>query len=81
MDGILGCDLSGIVEEVGSDCKTEVRKGDKVYGVSHGANLVCSRTGPYNSNCTNEFRTMPRMVHLLNTFWSEMVMSPKFLME
>jgi len=40
--GILGCDLSGIVEEVGSDCKTEVKKGDKVYGVSHGANLVSS---------------------------------------
>jgi len=40
--GILGCDLSGIVEEVGSDCKTEVRKGDRVYGVSHGANLVSS---------------------------------------
>ena len=38
--GILGCDLSGVVEEVGEECKTDVRKGDKVYGVSHGGNLV-----------------------------------------
>jgi NADPH:quinone reductase-like Zn-dependent oxidoreductase len=40
--GILGCDLSGIVEEVGENCKTDVKKGDKVYGVCHGANLVSS---------------------------------------
>lgn len=38
--GILGCDLSGIVEEVGEDCKSDVKKGDAVYGVAHGANLV-----------------------------------------
>ncbi|KAF1974046.1 GroES-like protein [Bimuria novae-zelandiae CBS 107.79] len=37
--GILGCDLSGIVEEVGEHCKSDVRKGDHVYGVCHGANL------------------------------------------
>ena len=35
-----GCDLSGIVEEVGSECKTEVKKGDKVFGMSHGGNHV-----------------------------------------
>ncbi|TVY60802.1 Protein TOXD, partial [Lachnellula suecica] len=29
--GILGCDLSGIVEEVGKDCKSEVKKGDAVF--------------------------------------------------
>ena len=37
---ILGCDLSGFVEEVGKDCKSDVKKGDKVYGVCHCANLV-----------------------------------------
>lgn len=37
---ISGCDLSGIVEEVGKDCKSDVKKGDKVYGVCHCANLV-----------------------------------------
>ena len=35
-----GCDLSGIVEEVGSECKTEVKKGDNVFGVCHCANHV-----------------------------------------
>lgn len=38
--GILGCDVSGIVEDVGEECKSDVKKGDKVYGVCHGANLV-----------------------------------------
>ena len=35
-----GCDISGTVEEVGSECKTEVEKGDKVFGVCHGGNHV-----------------------------------------
>jgi NADPH:quinone reductase-like Zn-dependent oxidoreductase len=38
--GILGCDVSGIVEEIGKQCKSDIKKGDKVYGVCHGANLV-----------------------------------------
>jgi NADPH:quinone reductase-like Zn-dependent oxidoreductase len=38
--GILGCDLSGIVMEVGEECSSDIKKGDKVYGVCHGANLV-----------------------------------------
>jgi NADPH:quinone reductase-like Zn-dependent oxidoreductase len=38
--GILGCDLSGIVEDVGEKSKSNVKKGDHVYGVCHGANLV-----------------------------------------
>jgi len=38
--GILGCDVSGIVEAVGEQCTSDVSKGDKVYGVCHGANLV-----------------------------------------
>jgi NADPH:quinone reductase-like Zn-dependent oxidoreductase len=41
--GILGLDVSGIVEEVGPECKyigSKLKKGDKVFGVGHGANLV-----------------------------------------
>jgi hypothetical protein len=38
--GILGCDLSGVVEEIGEECESQVKKGDAVYGVCHGANLV-----------------------------------------
>lgn len=38
--GILGCDFSGIVEEIGEDCRSSVKKGEAVYGVCHGANLV-----------------------------------------
>jgi NADPH:quinone reductase-like Zn-dependent oxidoreductase len=40
--GTIGCDLSGIVEEAGNDCKSNLKKGDHVYGVCHGANLVSS---------------------------------------
>ena len=38
--GIIGCDLSGIVEEVGEECTSAVKKGDAVYAVCHGANSV-----------------------------------------
>ena len=34
--------MSGIVEAVGGACKTDVRKGDRVYGVCHCANNVGS---------------------------------------
>lgn len=40
--GIIGCDLSAVVVDVGADCQSDVKKGDKVYGVCHGANLVSS---------------------------------------
>ncbi|CAD6583705.1 MAG: hypothetical protein ASARMPRED_001482 [Alectoria sarmentosa] len=30
-----GCYVSGVVEEVGSDCKTDVKKGDKVFCICH----------------------------------------------
>ena len=33
--------MSGIVEEIGEACQTDVQKGDRVYGVCHGANNVC----------------------------------------
>jgi NADPH:quinone reductase-like Zn-dependent oxidoreductase len=36
----LGCDLAGIVEEVGSECTVDVKKGDRVFAVAHGANTV-----------------------------------------
>ncbi|PVH97219.1 oxidoreductase-like protein [Periconia macrospinosa] len=45
--GILGCDLSGIVEEVGGECKSDVKKGDKVYGVAHCANLSFEDDGAF----------------------------------
>lgn len=38
--GIIGCDVAGIVAEVGKDCKSDVKLGDAVYGVCHGANMV-----------------------------------------
>ncbi|KAJ4337891.1 hypothetical protein N0V95_008205 [Ascochyta clinopodiicola] len=44
---ILGCDLSGIVEEVGEKCKSSVKKGDHVYGISHGANLSSEDDGAF----------------------------------
>jgi NADPH:quinone reductase-like Zn-dependent oxidoreductase len=50
--GILGCDLSGIVEEVGEECKSDIKKGDAVYGVAHGANLVSRYLG-YRSLCSS----------------------------
>ncbi|KAF2648584.1 putative zinc-binding oxidoreductase ToxD [Lophiostoma macrostomum CBS 122681] len=45
--GIIGCDLAGIVEEVGKDCKTDVKKGDAVYGVAHCANLSADFDGAF----------------------------------
>lgn len=38
--GILGCDVAGIVKEIGPGCISDVKVGDVVYGVCHGANLV-----------------------------------------
>ena len=35
---IIGCDFAGIVEEVGSDVKTKVAKGDRIAGMVHGSN-------------------------------------------
>ncbi|MCJ1388509.1 hypothetical protein MMC18_001356 [Xylographa bjoerkii] len=36
--GILGCDLAGIVEEIGEKCESHLMKGDKIYGVCHCGN-------------------------------------------
>jgi len=35
---IIGCDYAGIVEEVGADVTSKVKKGDRIAGVAHGAN-------------------------------------------
>ncbi|KAF2870196.1 oxidoreductase-like protein [Massariosphaeria phaeospora] len=45
--GIVGCDISGIVEEVGKECKSDVKKGDAVWAVSHGANLSDEADGGF----------------------------------
>ncbi|KAH8590751.1 hypothetical protein B0O99DRAFT_691303 [Bisporella sp. PMI_857] len=41
------CGLDGIVEELGADCKSEIRKGDKVYGVCHCADLNSPEDGSF----------------------------------
>lgn len=35
---IVGCDYSGIIEEVGKDVTKDFKKGDKVCGFVHGSN-------------------------------------------
>lgn len=42
---VAGCDVSGVVEEVGSECETDVKKGDKVFCICHCANKVCPLLG------------------------------------
>ena len=37
---IVGGDYSGIVEEIGPECHTTLKKGDPVLGGTHGANSV-----------------------------------------
>ncbi|CAG8955808.1 hypothetical protein HYFRA_00011677 [Hymenoscyphus fraxineus] len=44
---LVGLDLSGIVEEVGKDCKSQLKKGDWVYGVCHCANLNNAEDGAF----------------------------------
>jgi hypothetical protein len=67
------------VEEVGEDCKTNVRKGDAVYGVCHCANHVSSKLqlefiGPR----AKDKRTMRGMVLSQSMPWSRMVTLLRF---
>lgn len=39
-----GCDLAGVVEEIGEHVKSDVKKGDTVAGFVHGSNLVSGST-------------------------------------
>lgn len=48
IDGcMVGCDYAGIVEEVGQAVRKSWRKGDKVFGCAHGANLLESEDGVF----------------------------------
>ncbi|KAJ5124463.1 uncharacterized protein N7515_008288 [Penicillium bovifimosum] len=44
---LVGCDYSGIVEEVGKDVKKKFKKGDRVCGFVHGANAVQPEDGAF----------------------------------
>ncbi|KAJ5544505.1 Polyketide synthase enoylreductase [Penicillium sp. DV-2018c] len=44
---LVGCDYSGIVEEVGKDVKKKFNKGDRVCGFIHGANAVQPEDGAF----------------------------------
>ena len=37
---IIGCDLAGIVEEVGNDVTKGIRKGDRVAAFTHGGEFI-----------------------------------------
>ena len=43
----IGCDVSGVVEEIGVDVKTDVKLGDSVFGLCHGANMNNLEDGAY----------------------------------
>lgn len=45
--GIIGCDFSGSVEEVGSAVTKSWSKGDKIMGVVHGGNFVQPDDGSF----------------------------------
>lgn len=44
---VLGCDYSGVVEEVGSDVTKSFKKGDKICGVAHGGNASNQTDGVF----------------------------------
>ncbi|KIX05387.1 uncharacterized protein Z518_06259 [Rhinocladiella mackenziei CBS 650.93] len=46
-DGLLGCDFSGIVEQVGPAVTKAWSKGDRICGVAHGGNFVQPEDGAF----------------------------------
>jgi NADPH:quinone reductase-like Zn-dependent oxidoreductase len=44
---IVGCDFSGIVVDIGSDVKAEVKIGDKIWGFNHGCNSMQEEDGSF----------------------------------
>jgi NADPH:quinone reductase-like Zn-dependent oxidoreductase len=46
-DGLLGCDFSGIVEEVGPKVTKQWAKGDAILGVAHGGNAIQPEDGAF----------------------------------
>jgi len=44
---IVGCDFSGIVVDIGSEVKTEVKKGDRIWGFVHGCNSLNQEDGAF----------------------------------
>lgn len=44
---LVGCDYSGVVEEVGKDVKKPFKKGDRICGFAHGANSVQPEDGAF----------------------------------
>lgn len=48
---ILGCDFCGIVEEIGSQVTSPIRKGDRVYGFVSGGNVSNHEDGTFAEYC------------------------------
>lgn len=44
---LVGCDYSGIVEEVGKDVKKQFKKGDRICGFAHGGNASQHEDGAF----------------------------------
>ncbi|KAL8719833.1 MAG: hypothetical protein Q9225_003211 [Loekoesia sp. 1 TL-2023] len=44
---ISGCDFAGVVEEIGPECNKSFKKGDRIYGMCHGANLIQLEDGAF----------------------------------
>ncbi len=43
----LGCDYSGVVEDVGSNIEKQWKKGDRIAGFAHGGNILQSEDGAF----------------------------------
>lgn len=66
---LLGVDFSGIVEEIGSECKnSDLKKGDRVFGLCHGGNTVSIPSSSHHHHVTRltHRRMTLKTVHLQN---------------